>query len=168
MKIDHCETFLLNEVVWRESILVPTNEGDEVAKDFIKCYQSNNWNDIVCELRGKETKATIGLCTIEEKENWKIIAKELQKEGWSGASLPLWQLYIQGKKNVCANSVTLVGVRYRDDKFIEWVPLVHYTPRFFLKNATEISMKPSSTLTLAKARTVLISRIDLSPNIPKT
>lgn len=161
MKIDHGETFLLNEIIWKESILVPTNEGDAVAKEFIKCYQSNNWKDVVCELRGTKVTVTIALCNLEEKDNWKIIAKELQKDGWSGASLTLWQLYVQGKKDVGANNVTLAGVRYRDEQFVEWVPIVHYTSRLFLKSATEISMKLSSTLNLAKARTILIAKTNV-------
>lgn len=161
MKIDCCETFFLNEIVLKESLVVPTNEGDEVAKEFIRCYQSNAWKNIALELRGEEVESTIALCNLEEKDDWKIIAKELQKDGWSGASLTLWQLYVQGKKDIGANNVTLAGVRYRDEDFVEWVPIVHYTSRLFFKSATEVSMKLSSTLNFRKARTVLIAKFNI-------
>ena len=161
MKIERSETFLLNEIVWQKIILVPANEGDEVANEFIRCYQSENLGNIARDFIGQEINSTIALCTLEEKENWGTAAKELQKDGWSGASFAMWQLYVQGKKDTGINNVTLSGVRYRDDNFVEWVPVVHYHFRLFLKSATEISMKRSSTLNLPKARTVLISRINI-------
>ena len=74
----------------------------------------------------------------------------------------LWTLYVQDMREELQDTVTLPGTLYRDEDFVEWVPLVRHRPRLFLRTAVEVaSMKLSSSLYTAKARTLLISKIEV-------
>ncbi len=166
MKIERIETFILSEIVWRENILVPENNRDETSKEFIRCYQIGNFEKIEPELMNPEISISIALCILEEKETWRNVSSELKDDGWSGASLLLWKLYVQDKKVAMPDSVMLPGVRYRDDDITEWFPVVHHRPIASLfgvlrGSETRVSMKSSMTLGLAKSRTVLISKTEI-------
>lgn len=167
MKIERSETFVLNEIVWRENILVPENDRDEVSTEFIRCYQTGNFENIEPEPVCQEISIAIALCILGEKETWRNVSSELKKDGWSGASLLFWKLYVQDKKAALPDSVMLPGVRYRDDDIIEWFPVVHHCPIVSLfgvlrGSETRVSMKSSMTLGLAKSRTVLISKTHIT------
>lgn len=166
MKTEDEKTFILNKLVWRENVLVPLDKLDKVAREFIRCYQVWKSNNTPDELAGHEINVTIALCILEENECWRDVALELKKENWFGATLVLWNLYVQDKKDAISSTVTLPGTLYRDDDLIEWIPLVHYNPLHFHRNVIEFSMKPSAilgvspstVLGLAKTRTFLISK----------
>lgn len=166
MKIERSETFVLSEIVWRENILAPNDDRDEVSNDFIRCYKTA----VLCIPKQEQVDhgilITIALCVLDEKENWKAVSAELKNDGWSGSSLFFWNLYVQDKKVAVSDSVMLPGVRYRDDDIIEWFPVVHHRPIVSLfgvlrGSETRVSMKPSMTLGLAKPRTILISKTDI-------
>lgn len=166
MKIERSETFVLSEIVWRENILMPNNDQDEVSSDFIRCYRTTGLCPIEQKQTDQELLVTIALCILGEKENWKIAYAELKKDGWSGSSIFFWNLYVQDKKVAVSDSVILPGVLYRDDELIEWVPVVHHRPIVSMLGVlrgseTRVSMKSSMTLGLAKSRTVLISKTDI-------
>lgn len=162
MKIKDSRTFVLNETVLHENLIVPVDELDSIVMEFIGHYRAGKFGNIARETRGEDVLVTVAICYLDEDENWKTIISELEKEGWAGASLVLWSLYVQDNKNVAQETVTLPGTLYRDDDFVEWVPLVRYSPRIFLKTATEIvSMKLSSSLRTSKARTFLISKTEV-------
>lgn len=165
MKIERSETFVFNETVWRENILVPNDDRDEVSNDFIRCYKTTGlctpeqWHE------DQEILVTIALCILGEKESWKVVSSLLKKDGWSGASLFFWNLYVQDKKVAVPDSVMLPGILYRDDEIIEWVPVAHHRPIISMLGVlrgseTRISMKHSTTLSLAKSRTILISKTE--------
>lgn len=159
MKIMDSRTFALNETVLRENLIVPVDELDSVVMEFIRNYKAGKFGNIARETRGEEVTVTIAICYLNENENWNASILELEKDGWAGASLILWSLYVQDNKQVAEETVTLPGTLYRDDDFVEWVPLVRYSPRIFLKTATEIvSMKLCSSLRTSKARAFLISK----------
>ena len=154
MKIEHSKIFTLYGIEGERDILVPREDGSEVATEFIKSYNEKFFDQAIFPIT-----ITIALCALEETEKWSTVSKAIKEEGWAGASLALWRLYISDK-NVQVNTVSLPGVRYRDDNFVEWVPIVHFCARILFKNATEISMRLSTTLDLPKPRIVLVSKID--------
>lgn len=165
MKIERSETFVLSEIVWRENILTPNDDRDEVSNDFIRCYKTGGLCIQTPEHPTKEVLITIALCLLEENEDWKTVSAVLKKDGWSGSSLFFWNLYVQSKNIAVPDTVILPGVLYRDDEIIEWVPVVHHRPIVSILGAlrgseTRISMKHSTTLGLAKPRTVLISKTE--------
>lgn len=156
MKIEHSKTFTRYREMELKDILVPHQDGDEVSKGFIKDYRENFFDQTTTPIT-----INIALCILGENESWTAAASILKKDDWVGASLAVWRLYVHDKKEVSATTVTLPGTRYRDDDIVEWVPLVHFQPRFLFSNATEISMRLSTTLGLAKPRVVLISKIEI-------
>ena len=161
MNIADSRTFVLSETILGESLVVPANTMDNVVTDFIRYYKAEKFVYTTYLPNNEDARITIAFCTLGEKESWKSVASEIKKEGWSGASLMLWSLYARDKIDVGNNTVTLPGTLYRDNDFIEWVPLVRQQPRMFAKNITEIvSMKPSLSLCTPKARIVLISKIE--------
>ena len=165
MKIEDERTFILNETVLRKSAIVPVDEKDATVVEFIRYYQTGKFGNIERAPRGAEINITVAVCTLTENDKWKNVLAELKEESWSPASLVLWSLYVQDRKEAVMDTVTIPGTLYRDDDFVEWIPLVRYRPRLFLKTATEIlSMKLSSSLQTAKSRTILVSRIE----VPKT
>ncbi|OHA84345.1 MAG: hypothetical protein A2937_01235 [Candidatus Yonathbacteria bacterium RIFCSPLOWO2_01_FULL_47_33b] len=152
MKIEHSRTFSAGKIVAAKDILVPYDDRDEVTDGFIKNYHQKTPLKM-------GTSITIALCVLGKNESWTNVARELRKDQWFGASLVEWQFYIQDKSNIKFGTVVLPGVRYRDDDLREWVPAVHHRTRIFLKNATEVSMKLSSSLAVEKQRTVLIKKL---------
>lgn len=166
MKIERIETFVLSEIVWRENILTPNDDRDEVSNDFIRCYKTAGLCIPAQEQPAKEVLITIALCILEEKEDWKTVSAEIKNDGWSGSSLFFWNLYVQSKNIAVPDTVMLPGVLYRDDEIVEWFPIVHHRPMVSILGAlrgseTKISMKHSMTLSLAKPRTILISKTDI-------
>lgn len=153
MKIEHCSTFTVGGGGEIKDIFVPCDDRDIVTQDFIKSYSQEKYIRL-------DATVTIALCVLDKNESWTNVARELKKEKWFGASLAEWRLYVQDKNNIEFGTVILPGVLYRDDDLIEWVPIVHHRTRIFLKNATEISMKLSTSLATVKARTVLIKKIE--------
>lgn len=156
MKIEHGKTFTHYREMNLKDILVSHQDGDEVSQGFIKDYREDFFGQTTTP-----TTIDIALCTLGENESWTAAASILKKDGWVGASLAVWRLYVNDKKEVSATTITLPGIRYRDDNLVEWIPLVHFHPRFLFRNATEISMRLSTTLDLAKPRVVLISKIKI-------
>lgn len=162
MKIEESKTFVLSETVLRESLLTPVDENDKTATDFIKYYQIGKFGNIDRAPRGEEINIIIALCSLTENDKWKNVTVELKEKGWACASLVLWSLYVQDRRDAVPDTVTLAGTLYRDDNFMEWIPIVRYRPRYFLKTSTEVlSMKLSSSLLTAKVRTILISKIEV-------
>lgn len=165
MKIEKSESFILDDIVWRKSALVPSNEENEQAKEFIRYYKTYGLTDANKQYP-ERIKVTTALCTLGENETWESAAKELKNGGWFGSSMIFWELYTQGKKTAIPNSVALPGVRYRDDEFVEWFPVVHHEPlvSFFgsLRGSkTKIKMKQILSLEDKKQITVLISKIEI-------
>lgn len=158
MKIKDEKLFILKKLVWRENILVPLNEEDEVSMEFIRYYQEWKSNNVANELGGYKISAKIALCVIGENELWDDVSKDLKGDSWSPSTLVLWNLYVQDKKDTIQSVVILPGTLYRDDDLIEWMPIVHYNPRLFHRNILEVSMKHSLELAHMKPRTILISK----------
>ena len=173
MKIEGSKTFFLNEIVWLENELVPSDELDGMSEYFIQYYKDWNFDKLAFDQRGQELSVTIALCALDGNESWKSVVSELMGEGWSGASLAFWKLYTQDERNPLPENVTLPGTLYRDENIEEWVPVVINRPVISIigilrGNQTKISMKPSSALNLpsstqgsAKVRTVLISKTEV-------
>ena len=162
MEIKDSKTLVLNETVLHKSLLVPVNERDATVTEFIRCYQTGKFGNIERAPRGEEMSITIALYVLTENDEWKNVLTKLKEESWSPASLVLWSLYVQDTKEAVTDTVTIPGTLYRDDDLVEWIPLVRYRPRLFLKTATEVlSMKLSSSLQTAKSRTILVSRIEV-------
>lgn len=160
MEIEDFKTFILNETVLRKSHLVPVDEGDSNVVEFIRYYQDGRLGNIERAPYGEEINITVALCSITENDLWENVITSLKEKSWTPASLVLWSLYVQDRRTAVPFTVTLAGTLYRDDDFMEWIPIVRYRPRYFLKTATEVqSMKHSSSLHTAKARTILISKI---------
>ena len=163
MKIENVRTFDLGAISLGKTIFVPREKSKEtvkVSKEFIETYQSGRFDNLNLYLNDMGSNLILGLCVME-KESWVEVAKDIKKkEGWVGASLVMWQLYIMDGRDAPMGTVTLTGVRYRDNELIEWVPLVHYQSRRFLRDATEVSMKRSSSLYNLESRTVLVSKIE--------
>lgn len=176
MKITGSATFVLSEVIWKENSLVPVNfpENEKVlAEEFIGYYQSENFDRIALEQNGQDLRVTIALCTLGENESWEHVAKEqeVRGNGWSGASLTLWKLYVQNRKEALPETVILPGTLYLTDDMTQWVPLAHHRPIISLLGGvrgseTKVLMKPLAILSLAtsmtigraKIHTVLISK----------
>lgn len=158
MKIEDEKIFILNKLVWRENILVPLSEEDEVTMEFIRYYQEWKSNNVANEFRGYKIRVTIALCIIGENELWNDVSQELKGDGWSHSTLVLWNLYVQDREEAITSVVILPGTLYRDDDLIEWVPIVHYNPRLFHRNILEVSMKHSLGLAHTKQRTILVSK----------
>ncbi len=166
MRIERSETFILSEVIWRENVLAPYDEHDEVSNDFIRCYKMAHLFISPPKQTEDDMLITIALCILEEKERWKTAGSELKKDGWSGSSLFFWNLYVQDKKVALTDAVILPGTLYRDDEIIEWVPVAHHRPIVSILGGlrgseTKISMKPSMSLGFSKSRTVLISKTEV-------
>lgn len=164
MKIEQVKKFVLSGVYPGKILLVPAEKTAatvRISSEFIHFYQAMNLQRIALEQGGEEIKLTLALCNTDKNESWMEASKDLQNDGWSGASLSMWQLYIKDGKSAPLCSVVLTGMRYRDDDFVEWVPLVHYQPRTFLRDVTEVSMKRSCSLSLKEARCVLISKTEI-------
>lgn len=166
MKIECSKTFVLNETVWRENELVPSDELDEMATSFIQYYKDWNLDRLAFDQRGQEISVTLALCVLEEKESWKDVAKKIAEDDWSGASLALWKLYAQDRRDAIQEIVMLPGTLYRDDDFVEWVPVVRHRPVISIigilrGSETKISMKRSIEIGLAKTRTMLISKTEV-------
>lgn len=179
MKITGSATFVLNEVVWKENSLVPANfsESEKVlAKEFIEHYQSENFDDISLEQNGQEMRVTVALCTLGENESWEHVAKEweIKEGGWFGASLTLWKLYVQNRKEALPETVLLPGTLYLTDDMTQWVPLAHHRPiisllggvrgsetKVLMKPLAILSLAPSMTIGRAKIHTVLISKKEI-------
>ncbi|HAS84525.1 MAG TPA: hypothetical protein DCS23_00405 [Candidatus Yonathbacteria bacterium] len=161
MNIADSRTFILSETILGENPVVRTNRMDTLVTDFIRAYKAEKFVYNTYLPNNEDASIIIALCVLEEKESWKSVASEIKKDGWSGASLMLWSLYVRDKIDVGNNTVTLPGTLYRDNNLIEWVPLVRQHPRMFAKMATEIvTMKLSSSLSTPKARIVLVSKIE--------
>lgn len=169
MKIEGIETFILNEVVWRENILVPTytkTESVAVTEEFIRHYMSEKLHNDALDQRGQEVAVTVALCVLEESESWRSALKKIQSDKWSGASLAFWKLYVQDKRKPLSDAVLLPGTLFWDDDFHEWVPSVTHHPIISLLQTlrgaeTRLTMKRSSILTRAKSRSVLISKTNI-------
>lgn len=168
MKIEGVEKFVLNEVAWRENILVPAHgktESLSTTEEFIRCYKSGRLHEYALDQRGQEVSVTVALLVLSESESWRIASKKIQSDGWSGASLAFWKLYVQGKRKPLPDAVILPGTLFWDDEFHEWVPAVTHHPIISLLQTlrgaeTRIAMKSSSILTRAKSRTLLISKTE--------
>lgn len=153
MRIEHSRVFTEGKVVEIKGLLVPSDDRDKTTQDFIKNYHQKKYFRV-------DTSITLALCSLDKNESWVEVARKIQSDGWSGASLVEWDLYVQDKKNVAFGFVTIPGVRYVDDNLIAWVPVVKHRSRTFFKSATEVSMKRSASLAIAKPRTILIKKID--------
>lgn len=153
MRIEYGKTFATGKVVEIESILTPFDDRDKTTQDFIKNYHRRKYLRV-------DIPTTIALCILDKNESWTDVARKIKCDGWSGASLSEWELYVHDKKNVVFGAVTIPGVRYADDNLIAWVPVVKHRSRAFFKSATEVSMKRSASLTIAKSRIVLIKKIE--------
>lgn len=151
MRIEHSRTFVAGKVVEIKSILTPSDDRDKTTQDFIKNYHQRKYFRV-------DTPITLALCTLEKNESWTDVARKIKGDGWAGASLSEWELYVHDKKNTIG-TVTIPGVRYADDNLVAWVPVVKYRSRAFFKSATEVSMKRSASLMIAKPRIVLIKKI---------
>lgn len=158
MKIEDEKIFILNKLEWRENILVPLNEEDEVTNEFIRYYQEWKSNNVTNELGGYKISVKIALCVIGENELWDDVSRDLKCDSWSPSTLVLWNLYVQDREDAIPSVVILPGTLYRDDDLIEWMPIVHYNPRLFHRKIIEVSMKHSFELAHTKPRTILISK----------
>lgn len=152
MKIEHSRTFAAGKVVEIKSILTPSDDRDKTTHGFIKNYHQKKYFRV-------DTPITLALCTLEKNESWTDVARKIKDDGWSGASLSEWELYVHDKKNAVFGPVTIPGIRYADDNLIAWIPVVKHRSRTFFKSATEVSMKRSASLTVAKPRIVLVKKI---------
>ena len=160
MIIDKERTLVLSETVLQGNLIVPFDKADRTVIEFLRHYNVSKNNSITRETSGVETVVTVALCYLNEKESWSTVSSELKKEGWAGASLILWSKYIEDNKEVTSETITIPGTRYRDDEYVEWVPLVRYKRHFLFKKATEIvSMKLALSLRSEKARVLLVSKI---------
>lgn len=154
MRIEQPRVFTEGMIAEIKSILAPSDARDTVTQDFIKNYHHKKYIRV-------DIPITLALCILDKNESWSTAVPSLKNDGWSGASLSEWHLYVYNKKGPDLGAVTLPGVRYIDDNLVAWVPVVKYHSRTFFKSATEISMKLSETLTIAKPRIVLIKKIEV-------
>lgn len=173
MKIYGEKTFILNEIDWLENEIIPLDELDEMSSYFIQYYKDWNFDKLAFNQGGQELSVTIALCTLDEEESWKSVSSKLDSDGWSGASIAMWKLYVQNERSSLSENVALPGTIYRDENIEEWVLIAINRPVISIigilrGNETRISMKPYSSLNLqssaqgsVKIRTLLISKTEV-------
>lgn len=162
MKIEQEVTFHYEGEKTPEDKLIPRNWNDEKAKLFIAlCEEKQIYPETILQEVPVVGSITLALCTLNENETWSTVARELEKEGWQGASLSFWRIYIQKKCDIGSTTVILPGARYRDENFCEWVPFVSYHTRIMRKPATKISLKELCSIDIQKVRTLLVSKVEL-------